>query len=148
MRLPPLLVLLAASPLANPQSATLPARESLSYTVEWRLITAGKARLDWTSLPRGGWEAKLHLESVGLVSKLFKVDDEYSDPLNQALCVQASHLMTREGSRQRETRVTFDAASKKANYVETDRVKNTTLLSQDADIPPCVHDVVGGLYFL
>src|SRR3954454_14317974 len=56
--------------------------------------------------------------------------------------------MTRVGSRQRETRVTFDAASKKANYVETDRIKNTTLLSQDADIPPCVHDVVGGLYFL
>src|SRR4051812_22463834 len=102
MRLLPLLVLFAASPLAKSQGPTLPARESLSYNIEWRLISAGKARLDWTSLgPRAGWEAKLHVESSGMVSKLFKVDDEYTATLNQALCVQSSQLITREGKRQR-----------------------------------------------
>jgi hypothetical protein len=143
------LVLLAVSPLAHSQNVTLPAKESLFYTVEWRLITAGKARLDWAYLGgrRGGWEAKLRLESVGMVSKLFKVEDEYSATLNPALCVQSSQLITHEGVRQRETRTTFDAESRKASYVERDRVKNTTL-SQEIDIPPCVHDVVGGLYFL
>jgi hypothetical protein len=147
MRFSPLLVLFALSPLAQSQTSTLPAKESLSYSIEWRLITAGKARLDWTALPgaRGGWEATLRLESIGLVSKLFKVEDEYSSTLNQALCVQSSHLSTHEGTRHRETRVTFD--SKKASYFERDRVKNTTL-TQETEIPPCVHDVVGGLYFL
>jgi hypothetical protein len=146
MRLLPLLVLFAVSPLAQSQGPTLPAKESLSYTVEWRLITAGKARVDWTSLgPRAGWEAKLHLESSGLVSKLFKVDDEYTATLNQALCVQSTQLTTREGSRKRDTRATFE--SKKAAYTEHDLVKNTTL-SEEIEIPPCVHDVVGGLYFL
>jgi hypothetical protein len=144
------LVLLAVSPHAHSQGPTLPARESLSYTVEWRLITAGKARLDWASLPgrRGGWEAKLRVESVGMVSKLFKVEDEYSATMNQALCVQSAELTTHEGVRQRDTRATFDAEARKATYVERDRVKNTTLLSQEIEIPPCVHDVVGGLYFL
>jgi hypothetical protein len=148
MRLLPLLVLFAASPLAKSQGPTLPARESLSYNIEWRLISAGKARLDWTSLgPRAGWEAKLHVESSGMVSKLFKVDDEYTATLNQALCVQSSQLITREGKRQRDTRATFDPDSKKAAYLERDRVKNTTL-SEEIEIPACVHDVVGGLYFL
>src|SRR4051794_21336039 len=123
MRFSPLLVLFALSPLAQSQTSTLPAKESLAYSIEWRLITAGKARLDWTALPgaRGGWEARLRLESIGLVSKLFKVEDESSSPLTQALCVQSSHLPTHEGTRQRETRVTFD--SKKASYFERDRVK-------------------------
>jgi len=148
MRLSPLLVLLAVSPLAQSQNIALPARESLSYNIEWRLITAGKARLDWSALPgaRGGWEAKLRVESAGLVSKLFKVEDDYSAILNQALCVQSIQLTAHEGSRQRDTRVTFDP--RKATYLERDRVKNTTLLAQEIDIPPCVHDVVGGLYFL
>ena len=89
-----------SSPLASPQNGTLPRSKSLSYSIEWRLITAGKARLDWTALPgrRGGWEAKLHLESVGLVSKLFKVEDDYTATYNQALCVQSSALTTHEGS--------------------------------------------------
>src|SRR5438270_6530765 len=149
MRLfPVVLVLLTFSPVAHSQNVTLPAKESLFYTVEWRLITAGKARLDWSALPaRRGWEAKLRLESVALVSKLFKVEDEYSATLNPALCVQSSQLTTHEGVRQRETRATFDAESKKASYLERDRVKNTTI-TQEIDIPPCVHDVVGGLYFL
>jgi len=151
MRLfPAALVLLTALPLAHSQTPTLPARESLSYTIEWRLITAGKARLDWNALPgrRGGWEVKLRVESVGLVSKLFKVEDEYFAILNQGLCVQSSQLTTHEANRQRDTRATFDPESKKATYLERDRVKNTTLLAQEIEIPPCVHDVVGGLYFL
>lgn len=151
MRLLPLLMLLTLAPVANPQTSALPTRESLLYTVEWRLITAGKARLDWSTLggPRGGWEAKLHLESVGLVSKLFKVEDDYSAVLNQALCVQSTHLTTHEGNRQRDTRATFDADARRASYLERDRLRNNaTLLAQETEIPACVHDVVGGLYFL
>ena len=148
MPLKPLLALLLFAPLASPQS--LPARETLYYTVEWRLITAGKARLDWTSgqRPRAGPQVNLRLESVGLVSKFFKVEDDYSANLNAALCGQSLQMTTNEGSRQRETKVTFDSAARKASYLERDRAKNTVLASHDIDIPPCVHDVVGGLYYL
>jgi len=129
---------------------TLPARETLYYTVEWRLITAGKAKLDWTSepRPRTGAQASLHLESVGLVSKFFKVEDDYSANLNAALCGQSVQMTTNEGSRLRETKVTFDSASRKANYLERDRVKNAVIASHEIDTPPCVHDVIGGLYLL
>jgi len=148
MPLKPLLALLVFAPLASPQS--LPAKETLYYTVEWRLITAGKAKLEWTSeqRPRTGSQVNLRLESVGLVSKFFRVEDDYSANLNAALCGQSVQMTTNEGSRQRETKVAFDSASRKASYVERDRAKNTVLAAHEIDTPPCVHDIIGGLYFL
>ena len=148
MPLKPLLALLVFAPLASPQN--LPAKETLYYTVEWRLITAGKAKLEWTAeqRPRTGAQVNLRLESVGLVSKFFKVEDDYGASLNSALCGQSLQMTTLEGSRQRETKVTFDSASRKASYLERDRAKNAVIAAHEIDIPPCVHDVVGGLYFL
>src|SRR5439155_1187947 len=112
--------------------------------------TAGKARLDWSAAPdpRAGWQVRLHLESIGLVSKLYKVEDDYNAFLNQALCVQSSLMTSREGSRQRETKVSYDAAVKRASYLERDRVKNNVVLAREIDIPDCVHDVIGGVYHL
>jgi hypothetical protein len=57
-------------------------------------------------------------------------------------------LIAREGSRQRDTRITFDYEGKKASYLERDLVKNATLASQEIDLPSCTHDVIGGLYYL
>ncbi len=142
---------LAWAPLASPQSNSLPSKETLSYTIEWRLITAGKARLEWTAVApsaHSGGQVNLRVESVGLVSKLFRVEDDYSANLNGGLCAESSLLTSREGKRNRETRITFDAERRKANYVERDLVDNAVLLSQDAAIPECVHDVIGGVYLL
>jgi hypothetical protein len=145
----PLLAMVCASQ-ALPQSNALPRREILSYSVEWRLITAGKARMEWNGGPpsRPGWQVKLSLESTGLVSKLFKVEDTYAASLNQSLCIVSSQLIAREGSRQRDTRITFDYDGRKASYLERDLVKNATLSSQEMDLPSCTHDVAGGLYYL
>jgi len=141
--------LLCALPM-RPQG--LPARETLSYTVEWRLITAGKAQLDWSTQPQQsdvrGYQASLHLESTGLVSKLFKVDDTYTSQLTSDLCVLNSHIRAEEGRRRRDTRVTYDPATRKASYLERDLVKNSIVSQREIDIPACVHDVVGGLYLL
>ncbi len=135
---------------AKESSPYLPAKETLHYNIEWRLITAGKGRIDWSALPeeRSGWQVNLHLESVGLVSKLFKVEDDYSALLSQTLCTQSASGMIHEGSRLRETRFTVDPGTRKASYLERDRAKNSTVLAHEIDVPPCVHDVVGGLYYL
>jgi Protein of unknown function (DUF3108) len=133
--------------LASPQSDSLPARETFSYDIEWRLITAGKANVEWAQT-RFGWQANLHVESVGLVSKFFRVVDDYNANLDPALCAMTSQSTSNEGSRRRETHVAFDYGSRKADYLERDRVKNSVLLAQKIDIPACVHDVVGGLFFM
>jgi hypothetical protein len=136
------------SPAAASSSLTLPAREKLEYNIEWRLITAGKAILELTPLtsPRPGNQVSLHLESLGLVSKLFKVEDDYVSLLTPGFCAQSLQLSTHEGNRQRETKVTFDYETKRASYLERDKVKNSIVSQQETEIPACVHDVIGGIY--
>lgn len=132
-----------------PNLRALPAKETLDYDVEWRLINAGKARLSWNANTKhAGWEVRLHLESAGLVSKLYKVDDDYTASLKSELCAEDAHTVAHEGSRQRDTVVHYDAENKKASYLERDLAKGNVLLSKETDIPACVHDVIGGLYAL
>jgi len=147
MALRPWLLLLVPISLAFPQSNALPARETLTYTIEWRLITAGKAVVQWVSTG-GGAGIHLHVESVGLVSKLFKVEDDYRANLGAGLCGQSVEMTSHEGSRERETKITFDYPNHRADYLERDRVKNAVLLARETDIPPCVHEIAGGLYYL
>ena len=132
-------------------AAVLPAKGTLNYNVEWRLIDAGKAKLSWnadSAASHPGWQVKLHLESTGLVAKLYKVNDDYTADLSTELCAQDTHVNAQEGSRQRETVVHFDPAAKKASYLERDLLTHTVALAKDTDIPSCVHDVIGGLFFL
>jgi hypothetical protein len=151
MRLnPPALLLLCALPAAT-QPAAAPVKETLSYQIEWRLFNAGRAKLELTAnpQPRPGYDVRLRLESTGIVSKLFKVEDDYFSNLNANYCAVTAQMNVREGSRQREVKVTFDGEEKKASYLERDRAKNNAVVvSKETEIPPCVHDVAGGLFFL
>jgi hypothetical protein len=160
-RLAILSAVLALAPFGNERvsaqqdATTAPAdaaggREILDYSIEWRLIPAGSAKLTWISAPHSAVSAnelRLHVESAGLVSRMFKVNDDYTSSLGQNLCAQNSFLSAHEGNRNRETRVAYDAQNRRANYLEKDLNKNTTI-AHDVEIPPCVHDVIGGLMVL
>src|SRR5580700_8341132 len=144
-------ILLFAGPVALAAPAALPAREVLQFTLEWRLVTAGKAHLVWSATPHHsapGWQADLHLESTGLVSKLFKVDNDYVSNMESDLCSSGSYLKAEEGNRRKETSVTFNRAARKAEYLEKDLDKKAVVNAHEIDIPACVHDVLGGLYSL
>jgi len=121
--------------------------ESFQYAVEWRLIQAGDAVLSWQASGTG-YQARLQLRSAGLVSMLYTVNDLYVADVNEDLCAIRATLSAQEGSRSRETRVTFDGERRKAGYVERDLKKNADLDRREIDIPPCVHEIVGALYRL
>ena len=145
-----LLLLLAGSMVAAAPNP-VPARETLDYTIEWRLITAGKAHLVWAPTAHHsdpGWQADVHLESTGLVSKLFKVNNDYVSNMESDLCSSGSFLKSEEGARHKETSVTFNRAARKAEYLEKDLDKKAVVNAHEIDIPACVHDVLGGLYSL
>ncbi len=141
------LIWLGIALCASAQNSSPPSREILYYNVEWRLITAGKAKVQWQREP-AGWQVNIHMESSGLVSKLFRVEDDYSANLHESLCAESSQLRAQEGNRVRETKIVFDGAAQKATYVERDPGKNVLIASHDIEIPACVHDVAGGLYFM
>jgi hypothetical protein len=121
----------------------LPSAETLIYNVQWRLIDAGDARL--TQEPK---RSKLHLESSGLVSKLYKLDDNYDLEMQGDFCATSTTLNGMERSRHRETKVTYDYSKGKAFYVERDLIKNSVTKTDEVDIPSCTHDIVGALYKL
>jgi hypothetical protein len=138
----------AQAPAPPPQSAPAPpAHETFDYSIEWRLITAGKAHLEWNGTAPDAGEVKLHIWSTGIVSRLYHVDDEYSAALTSGFCARSSFTAAQEGSRHKETRVTYDAQAHKASFFERDLKKNTTT-TQEVAIPSCVHDVIGGLIAL
>ena len=151
-------LVLVAAPSSAPQSrptdgaaaaAQFPAAETLSYSIEWRLIYAGNARLTLTPKMPGGkpaWQSKLHLESGGMVSRLYKLHDNYTADLEDQFCAANTSFDAVEGRRHRETKVTYDHG--KAHYVERDLIKNAIFKTAEIDIPACVSDIIGGLYRL
>ncbi len=140
------LALCVATPVPPVAAAAPSGGEVLSYTAEWRFIHAGNVRLTWT--PDGeGWSARLHLESAGLVSRMYKVNDDYASLLDRQLCAVSLNLKSSEGNRRHETNVTYDSARRKAFFRDQDLVNNNTV-THEVDIPPCAHDVIGALYAL
>ncbi len=129
---------------------SLPSSETLQYSVEWRLINAGNAKLsiEPAHSPGGQMEAKVHLESVGMVSKLYRLDDNYAVNLEDQFCATSSEMSTIEGKKRRDTKVEYDRSKGRATYTERDLVKNSLVASKETEIPACVSDVVGGLYKL
>jgi hypothetical protein len=92
-------------------------------------------------------QMKMHLESTGLVSRLFHVNDDYVAEASENYCTESTFMNAQEAGRHRETKVTYDATSKKATFREQDFSRNTNVKSE-IDVPSCVRDVVSGLYHL
>lgn len=132
-------------------AALMPSKETLSYSVEWRLIYAGNAvlKMDSSGSADGApWQIKLHLESAGLVSKLYHLDDKYAVEMDNHFCASSTALDAMERNRHHETTVQFDRTHGKASYVERDLLKSAVIKTAESDIPPCVSDIIAALYKL
>ena len=136
-------VCLALTNVSTSYPQSFPSPETLVYNIQWRLIDAGDARL--TQEPK---RSKLHLESAGLVSKLYKLDDNYDLEMEGDFCALSTTLDAMERSRHRETKVTYDYSKGKASYVERDLIKNSVTKTAEVEIPPCTRDIIGALYKL
>ena len=62
-------------------------REKLVYGVEWRLIRGGTAAIE--KLPH---ETAVKLESAGIVSTLFRIQDVYTVHFEDSLCATSSMM--------------------------------------------------------
>src|ERR1700689_5551114 len=123
-------LLLTACWTLTAQTLDVPQTERLTYDIEWRLIHAGSAVVDAQKT-----SARLKLESEGMVSSLFNVDDAYGVTYDEPFCATSSTLDAQEGKRHRETRVTYDRTKNRADYVERDVLKNAVLPTYDVPFP-------------
>lgn len=121
-----------------------PHPEKLGYRIEWRLIVAGNATVQLTRPLPQRWQIDLHLESAGLVSRLYRVLDTYKVVTNEAFCGMSSAFEAQEGKRRFSTAAEFDNARHKLSYNEKDLVKNTAV-QHEIDIAPCTYEILGAL---
>jgi hypothetical protein len=128
------------SPVVSGPTITKPSGLRLQYDVEWRLIHAGTATIE----ERPNW-VQLKLESSGLVSTLFKVNDTYTANYDDPFCVTSSLLDSSEGKRHHETQVLYDRVQNHAFFVEKDLQNNSVIRTTGVDIPVCVQDVLGAM---
>ena len=131
----------ALGALAQSGPAARPRAFQARYAAEWRLFDAGFGQLEFN----GQNVARVQLESAGLVGRLYPVKDTYMSVLDAALCTSTVSLQAAEGSRKRETLITFDKAGKKIQYKERDLLTNKIVLEKQTPSPGCVHDVIGAI---
>lgn len=139
-----------AAPIASPgttiAAGQFPLPESLFYSIEWRLWYAGTARLTLRPSHDQRWESTIHLESAGLVSRLYAIADSYDARLDtDRFCADDTSFDAREGKNHKFTTVNYDYRRHEASFTERDVQKNAVIKTAHTEIPACVTDVIGGL---
>jgi hypothetical protein len=143
IRLVCILALMVCEPVCAEISQAITSKHTWNYEIEWRLIRAGSAKMTWTP-EHGGYQGDLHIESAGLVSKLYRVYDDYSARMNEQLCASTVKIHAEEGKRRRDTDITFARGT--AAYSERDLLKNNSVvLAKETAVPECVHEYIGAL---
>jgi hypothetical protein len=125
---------------------TFPAHETLTFTVDWRVFTAGTAVFH---LDQIGNDEKITAtaDSVGAVTMLFPVVDRFQAGMNtQTGCSTGFSKQLEEGRRKVSSDLTFDYATGKQTQTEKNLVKNTQK-TQTASIPACVTDSLSAIFY-
>src|SRR5271170_6385953 len=80
------------APLSEaPPAQTAPAKEKLTYAVEWRLIRAGTVTVE-----KQPHQASMRVESGGIVSTLYRIQDIYTVNYEDSLCATSSVMDSME----------------------------------------------------
>jgi len=124
---------------------------TLHYTVSWRLMHAGDVELRLDGAPEGTnptWEAVLALKSVGFVSSLYRVDNQYNVSFDDGFCADSSLFLVAERAKRRRIEVAYQQPPGSASYRELDLRNDEIVNEKSIDVPPCVHDELAALSLL
>ncbi len=121
--------------------------QTLHYTAEWRLWTAGVASL---RMEANGSEQHVSgtADATGVVALLYKVADRFDAYFDRkSYC--STHIVkhTEEGRHLRDTNIRFDYARKKA-VLDERNLKTSEAKHTEQDIPGCVTDVLSAIYYV
>jgi hypothetical protein len=119
--------------------------------VSWRLLPAGHAEILLMQDPTaaGRWKVRGKAESVGYVSNIYKVNDEYESTFrNSPLCSSSLRKVIQEGGRHREVKLDFDAQARAARVDEKDMKTGVIVRNAQFPIPACVQDILSAVYLV
>lgn len=123
-----------------------PAKQTLTFTVDWRVFTGGTAVFH---LEQQGDQLKVSAtaDTAGAVNMLFPVSDRFQSSLDTKTgCSEGFWKQTQEGRRKISSDLTFDPASGKQTQVERNLVKGTSK-TITSSIPACVTDSLSAIFY-
>ena len=144
-RTPPVPVIIPTLQPPPPQF-TYPPHETLTFTVDWRVFTAGTAVFH---LEQQGKHMSVAAtaDSVGAVTMLFPVVDKFQSGFDMGTgCSSGFSKQLQEGRRKISSELSFDYAHGKQNQVQRNLVKGTQT-TQQANIPACVTDSLSAIFY-
>jgi hypothetical protein len=130
-----------------PSNHVYPNGQSLIYVAEWRLWTAGTARIS-LDFVGGNERVSGTADSTGVVALLYPVHDRFQsifDP--RTFCSVGITKHTQEGFRSRDTVINFNYSRRRAVLDETN-LKNGQAKHVEHEIPGCVSDVLSGIFYV
>ncbi len=125
-----------------------PNGQALVFEAEWRLWTAGTARLEM--VPNGINDQRVNgvADSSGVVSLLYPVHDRFQSIFDRrTFCSANVTKHTEEGFHKRETLITFNYARHRSILDETN-LKSGQAKHEEHEIPGCVTDVLSGIFYV
>ena len=123
-----------------------PQRETLTFTVDWRVFTAGTAVFHLEQK-----DGKLHVtataDTVGAVNMLFPVVDRFQSTMDTKTgCSGGFWKQLQEGRRRVSSDLTFDYHAGRQTEVQRNLAKGTQK-TQSSNIPACVTDSLSGIFY-
>jgi hypothetical protein len=133
--------------LQPPQpSFAFPTKQTLTFTVDWRVFTAGTAVFQ---LEQQGTVQKITAtaDTIGAVTMLFPVVDKFQAGFDTKTgCSTGFSKQLQEGRRKVSSELNFDYGRGKQTQVEKNLVKGTSK-EQTASIPACVTDSLSAIFY-
>ncbi|MEO6924819.1 MAG: DUF3108 domain-containing protein, partial [Bryocella sp.] len=133
--------------LQPPQGGfTYPNSETLNFSVDWRVFTAGMAQFQLT---RVGDVEKISAtaDSTGAVNLLFQVIDRFQAGLNTRTgCSTGFSKQLQEGRRKIASDLRFDYERGRQTEDIRNLVKGTAT-HKEANIPACVTDTLSAMFY-
>lgn len=136
------------APLPPPRAGfNFPQRQTLTYTVDWRVFSAGTAVIHFESF--GDRErVSATADTLGAINMLFHVTDRFQSTFDRAKgCTYEFDKQTVEGRRQINSTLHMDYAQSKSILDEKNLVTGQSKHVESA-IPGCMTDLLTGVFYL
>ncbi len=126
-----------------------PQHETLTFTVDWRVFTAGTAvfHLETNAAVPGQEKVSATADSIGAVNMLFPVVDRFQSGFDTKTgCSSGFNKQTQEGRRKIAAELSFDYAHGKQSEYARNLVKGTAT-RKEANVPACVTDSLSAIFY-
>lgn len=134
-------------PLAPPRPGfSFPQKQTLTYSVDWRVFTAGTAVLHFEAV---GDREKLtaNADTIGAINLLFHASDHFQSNFDRTKgCTYEFDKQTVEGRRQVNSTLRLDYAQSKSILDEKNLVTGQSK-HVESSVPGCMTDLLTGVFY-